>query len=521
MIPKPPKATVLVVDDDGNLLSGLQRSLGKKFHILTEESAEKGLLAIRKSGPIHVVVSDLKMPGMDGIDFLFEVRKISPDTVRILLTGCDADATLAIEGVNRGQIFRYLTKPCSSELLKQEIDAAYQLYLERAWEKARAEATEAANAANRAKSRFLAAMSHEIRTPMNAIVGLSSLLLEEEPDKDKEESLRIIRESAEGLLGLINDILDFSKIEAGALSLEQIPYGLRDLVSSACKMLQIKMEQKGLAFHVEIEDDVPDALIGDPTRLRQILVNLLGNALKFTERGSVALLVGRRSGATGESSLRFEVKDTGIGMSEETRSRLFVAYAQGDPSIARRFGGTGLGLSISKRLAEAMGGGLEVQSAEGEGSSFILNLPIILDRRSRAVGEIAPGHRSIAPKRISQCAHRILVAEDNLINQLVAVKILEKLGYEADAVSNGKEAVDAVLRNSYDLVLMDVEMPIMNGIEATRAVRSAGSKIKIIGFTAHADGSLHEKLSAEGMNDSLVKPVRPEVLRQAIWDQLS
>jgi signal transduction histidine kinase/CheY-like chemotaxis protein len=384
-----------------------------------------------------------------------------------------------------------------------------------------------ASSANTAKSEFLANMSHEIRTPMNAVVGTTHLLADTEPSSEQREYIEIIRHSSEALLSIINDILDHSKIEANKLILENREIDLRGLIDNVLNTSSLKSEPKGLELTSEIAPEVPRLLRGDPNRLRQILVNLVGNAIKFTDVGSVAVGVGLQDESDTRTSVRFSVRDTGVGIPTDQIARLFDAFTQVDSSATRRHGGTGLGLTISKQLTELMGGEIGVESTVGEGSTFWFTA--VLDKQDpegqTAAKDEPRGAPTPRPSADRQQPVRILVAEDDRTSQLVVVRMLQKSGFQIDAVSNGSEAIEALNRKHYDLVVMDVQMPVMDGLETTRTIRDPSSSVQnqhipIIAMTAHAMIGDREKCLAAGMNAYVSKPVEPDELQATIERQL-
>ena len=376
-------------------------------------------------------------------------------------------------------------------------------------------ARDAAIAAAEMKSQFVANVSHEIRTPMNGIMGMTQLLLNSPLNSRQEEYARTIAQSAESLLGVINDLLDFSKIEAGKLTIEDIDFDLRALLRDVVELYQPRADAKGLALSLEMVDGLPMWVRGDPLRVRQILLNLADNAIKFTQEGGIYIF----ADATPDRRVRIRVRDTGIGMSESARGRIFQAFSQADGSVSRKYGGTGLGLSICRQLAELMGGELGVDSEAGRGSTFHLTLPL------PAVAAPAPPQDAKARTTTRFPGVTVLVAEDNPVNQKLIRFMLDNLGIVVKTADDGRIAYDMLAEQAVDLVLMDCQMPEWDGLTASRAIRereaaSGARRVPIVTLTANAMLGYAETCRAAGMDDYLTKPIREEDLAETLSRQL-
>lgn len=529
---------ILLVDDKEENLMALEAMLqGPGIRFTKAHSGREALRCMLKQ-EFSLILLDVQMPDVDGFETakLIQQRERSRNTPIIFLTGTESAPTQAQIGYSYGAV-DYMLKPISPEILRSKVAVFVELYRKsRILERQSQELMQA----NKLKGEFLANMSHEIRTPMSGVIGLAELLLKTKLDPEQQDIATLIRDSGLALLTIINDILDFSKIEAGKLNLDVHDFELSTTVDGTVELLQNAAAEKGIYLKTEIEPAIPNVLRGDSIRIRQILINLLSNAIKFTSKGGIYLKVALVTQNQHSVTVSLSVSDTGIGLSDRDKQLLFRPFTQVDGATTRRYGGTGLGLSISKRLVDMMGGTIEVDSTMGKGSTF--TFIVSLDRSPLATGGQPDIDSNESKRRAAFRSHQnlkaspalttndaakapdtvklILVADDNKTSQLVTVLQLKQLGYVGHTVNNGREAVDAALKTPYSLILMDCQMPEVDGFEATGIIRHTESEIgrhtPIIGLTAQAMEGDRERCLQAGMDDYLSKPATLERLKNLV-----
>lgn len=526
MMRSAPPVHFLLVDDLKENLMSLEALLRREGLVLLKAESGPEALELLLKYDVALALVDVQMPEMNGFE-LAELMRGSSRTQRvpiIFLTAGEVSRQRRFRGYEAGAV-DFLYKPIEPDILRSKAEVFFNLYRQQQEITMQRDKlqnyAEALKLADRRKDEFLATMSHEIRTPMNAIIGLSGILGKSSPLSEKQkEFIDTLHTSANSLLGLINDLLDTSKIQAESLELEKIPFSIIRVVNETAGMMEIRAQEKQLKFKVDIHDKcvARRLYMGDPERLRQILLNLCSNAIKFTEKGSVTLTMHCELGNDPSTeAIRIEVKDTGIGIAPDKIDAVFDKFVQADNSISRRYGGTGLGLSIARQLTELMGGTIEVSSSLGEGSTFTVHLrfkvaPGVVMEATDAFN----GHDANSRQR-----PRVLLVEDQAPNVLVARTYLEDFGYLVDVATSGLEAVQCCAKYAYALVLMDVQMPTMDGLEATRIIREHEKKharrpVPIMGMTAHAYAEDRQRCLAAGMNDYLAKPFEPDEFEEKL-----
>jgi two-component system, sensor histidine kinase len=523
------KLKILIVDDKVENLIALEKLLSDFNVKFVRAFSGNEALVNTLLHDFALAIIDIQMPEMDGYETVELMRQEEKSKLLpvIFVSAIYKDDFYIIKGIETGA-YDFISKPIVPEILRGKVKVFLDMCAQkRELERINAELKIAKNKAEtetHTKSLFLASMSHEIRTPLNGIIGMVNIMKYTELTKEQEEYLNIIDISGNNLLSIINDILDFSKIESDQIDLEIITFNIYKEINDIIKLLSLKMKEKRLEMITEIHHSVPKFIKGDSLRLKQIIINLINNAIKFTPSGSITLKVNlfkqknRKNGSRSKIiKLIFNVIDTGIGISEERKSRLFKVFSQTESSTSRIYGGTGLGLAISKNLSKMMHGEIGVESEEGVGSNFWFTAEF-----ERSEGTSKEIEEKIESEYKTKNILNILLVEDNLINQKVAIFSLKKLGHNVDLAENGKIAFEKFKKNKYDLILMDVLMPVMDGVEATHKIREfeknthPHKRIKIFAMTAMALKGEREKLIAEGMDNYISKPFKPEELKAVL-----
>ena len=525
------KTKILVVDDQpANITTMLRtiKSLNLDVEVVTASSGNEAL-SLQFDHKFALVILDVQMPGMDGFE-VAELMRSHPENNHIPIIFVTANATNShhmFQGYKAGAV-DFLHKPYDPHILGSKIKIFVELDQNRRLQDAYVEKIElqqknmialkeAAEAANRSKTSFLANISHEIRTPLGVIIGFIELLsMSDHEIDDKDEFIEKIKTNGELLLDIINNVLDLSKIEAGLVEVERVNFSLLGILNDIEGMFQLKAAEKGLNLTIQLDDNLPTSITTDPTRLKQILTNTIGNALKFTVIGGVSVRVSLDKHSHG--LLQIEIHDTGIGLSNEAIKKLFKPFSQSDNSTTRKYGGTGLGLAISRELAQALGGDLELTETEaGVGSVFTIKIdpmPVGFND-SRQFAPIAR-RKTAGPNRKLLENQSILLVEDSSDNRTLIKRMLSKSGATVETAKNGREGFDKAKNGQFDVILMDIQMPEMDGIEATTLLRKAGYKKPIIALTAHAFKDERDRCIAAGYTDHIAKPINFAALIDSI-----